>query len=36
MESVAAMPAERARKLVGANAARIYGIEAQYGQRSSS
>lgn len=36
MESVAAMPAERARKLIGANAARIYGIEAQYGQRSSS
>ena len=33
MESVASMPAERARKLVGANAARIYGIDAQYSKR---
>jgi predicted TIM-barrel fold metal-dependent hydrolase len=34
LESVAHMPADRARKLVGANAARVYGIEALYAKRS--
>jgi predicted TIM-barrel fold metal-dependent hydrolase len=35
LESVAAMPAERARKVVGANAARVYGIEREYAQRAA-
>jgi predicted TIM-barrel fold metal-dependent hydrolase len=34
LESTAALPAERARKLIGANAARIYRIEPKYGKRA--
>jgi predicted TIM-barrel fold metal-dependent hydrolase len=36
LESTAAMPTERARKLVGANAARVYGIEREYRRRATS
>jgi uncharacterized protein len=36
LESIHAMPAERARKLLGANAARIYGIEREYERRAAS
>jgi predicted TIM-barrel fold metal-dependent hydrolase len=35
LESTAPMADERARKLVGANAARAYGIEAQYRARAA-
>jgi predicted TIM-barrel fold metal-dependent hydrolase len=33
MESAEGIGEERARKLVGANAARLYGIDAQYRKR---
>jgi uncharacterized protein len=36
LEKTAALPAERARKLVGANAARVYGIEREYAARQAN
>jgi len=35
LESIEHLPAVRARKVIGANAARIYGIEALYGKRAA-